>query len=261
MFDFKTRKECNALWEMSVVRCTNCNRLGTFDLFPIDRRARRGVRGICKWCSSAKCSEWHRNNAESVASRNRRRREESRAEINRRERELREKNRDHVRALERERYWRNPDKHRKKCRAYHEENKEKISERCRSYNRDNSDYVRALWREKKRRQARCPKFRLNDRLRSLLRHSLKSGKMGKTTKEIVDYSIDELKAHLERQFLPGMGWHNMGDWHIDHIVPLAEFGKMNPDDGLLRVAWGLPNLRPIWAKENQRKGDRRLFLV
>jgi hypothetical protein len=70
-----------------------------------------------------------------------------------------------------------------------------------------------------------------------------------------------LAAHLEKQFLKGMTWQNIGEWHVDHIVPLASFMISGPDDPALRVAWGLPNLRPLWAKDNLRKNKHRTHLL
>lgn len=75
------------------------------------------------------------------------------------------------------------------------------------------------------------------------------------------WTIAELRAHLERQFTKGMGWHNMGEWHIDHIVPISVFAISGPGDPEIRRAWALPNLRPLWAGENIKKNDKRLFLL
>jgi hypothetical protein len=71
------------------------------------------------------------------------------------------------------------------------------------------------------------------------------------------YSVCEFVAHIERQFLPGMGWHNMRDWQIDHIVPVSE-AKTERDVVALNQ---LPNLRPMWAKENNAKKARRVSLL
>jgi hypothetical protein len=47
--------------------------------------------------------------------------------------------------------------------------------------------------------------------------------------------------------------------HIDHIVPLSSFDVDNP--GELKAAWALSNLRPMWAKDNVEKADRRETLL
>ena len=78
---------------------------------------------------------------------------------------------------------------------------------------------------------------------------------------MVGYSVADLAQHLERQFLPGMSWENMDQWHIDHIVPLAEFKASSPDSPAFKAAWALSNLRPLWAKDNMKKGARRESLL
>ncbi len=60
-----------------------------------------------------------------------------------------------------------------------------------------------------------------------------------------------LKAHIEKQFVRGMGWHNMSKWHIDHIVPLA---SARNEKELMMLAH-FSNLRPLWVEENLKKGD------
>ena len=58
-----------------------------------------------------------------------------------------------------------------------------------------------------------------------------------------------------------MGWHNMGEWHIDHIVPVSSFTITSADDADFKACWALTNLRPMWADENRSKGDKRLTLL
>jgi hypothetical protein len=99
------------------------------------------------------------------------------------------------------------------------------------------------------------------RMSSAVRYSLRGG--GKESKwlTLVGYTVEELKNHLERQFLRGMGWDNMPKWHIDHIVPLVSFSFQSEDDPEFKAAWALTNLRPVWAKENVRKQARREHLL
>ena len=76
------------------------------------------------------------------------------------------------------------------------------------------------------------------------------------------YTIDDLRQHLERQFVRGMSWENMGSgWHIDHIVPLSSFSFSSVTCPEFRAAWALSNLRPLWATENMSKGARRTHLL
>ena len=70
---------------------------------------------------------------------------------------------------------------------------------------------------------------------------------------LVGYSVAELRAHLESQFDVRMTWANYGAyWHVDHIIPVAKFCL--PEQ--IRECWALSTLRPLEARENQRKGAR-----
>jgi 5-methylcytosine-specific restriction endonuclease McrA len=80
------------------------------------------------------------------------------------------------------------------------------------------------------------------------------------------FPAEEVMAHLERQFLPGMTWANYGSyWHIDHIVPVSAFrlaneaGEIDWDEA--RRCWALTNLRPLSARANSKKGGTRLHLL
>lgn len=102
---------------------------------------------------------------------------------------------------------------------------------------------------------------LNNRMSVALNRGLKTGKDGATWSALVGYTADELRRHLERQFLPKMSWANTNIWHIDHIIPLASFSFTSPDDPEFKAAWSLANLRPLWALKNMSKGAKREFLL
>lgn len=108
--------------------------------------------------------------------------------------------------------------------------------------------------------ARCmhnPKKHLNLVIRTSLRQCLRGEKKRRRSFDLVGYSVDQLKNHLENQFAPGMTWENYGsEWHIDHIVPLSAFNFSTAEDPDFKRAWALSNLRPLWAMENLRKGAR-----
>ena len=60
-------------------------------------------------------------------------------------------------------------------------------------------------------------------------------------------------ARFEKEFAknPGMGWHNYGAWHMDHIKPLGSF-PLNTKANR-KLANHYSNLRPIWATANMKK--------
>jgi len=95
----------------------------------------------------------------------------------------------------------------------------------------------------------------------MMHRALGKKKEGRSWREFVDYSLEELMQHLERQLLPGMTWGNQGEWHIDHIIPQSSFRFSSPDDPEFKACWALSNLRPMWAKENIQKNARRMYLL
>lgn len=108
-----------------------------------------------------------------------------------------------------------------------------------------------LRRTKERRKV-DPLFKLANDLRHRTYMSLASMSWRKTSKfkDYIGCTLDELKAHLEKQFQPGMTWANQGEWHIDHIKPLATAASEKELYSLCHYS----NLQPLWAIDNLRKG-------
>ncbi len=93
-------------------------------------------------------------------------------------------------------------------------------------------------------------YNLRKRLQKALKGNFKSG----SAVEDLGCSISELKLYLENQFEPDMSWDNYGEWHIDHIHPLSGFDLSDPEQ--IRKACHYMNLQPLWARDNQSKGDK-----
>jgi hypothetical protein len=74
----------------------------------------------------------------------------------------------------------------------------------------------------------------------------------------LSYSMEELKAHLESKFQPGMTWDNYGSngWEIDHIAPDSSFKYSSMQDETFIKCWSLENLQPLWAKDNRKKYNK-----
>lgn len=209
-------------------QCSSCRESKPVGEFYRAARNKDGLQCYCKGCITARNSAWRLANPE-----------KSRAHVN----ECAAKNREKRREAGRARYANNLDELRKRARESAARRKPKIAA-----------YVR-------NRRASDPVVALRGRLSGQLRYCLSTGKGGKTTEALLGYTIEELRAHLERQFLKGMSWENMGAWHVDHIVPLASFTITDSSDPELRRAWALPNLRPLWADDNVRKGAKRVSLL
>ena len=80
-----------------------------------------------------------------------------------------------------------------------------------------------------------------------------TGKSYKTN-ELLGCSYAEARQWIEAKFKRGMGWHNTGEWEIDHVIPIAAFDLSNPAH-IARVNH-YSNLQPLWKEENRAKSDR-----
>jgi len=98
-----------------------------------------------------------------------------------------------------------------------------------------------------------PSYRLSRNISKAIWECLKNNKAGKSWKKFVDFTIDELKIHLESKFKEGMTWDNYGSyWHIDHIKPLSWFDLKNE----MSKAWSISNLQPLTSFENLSKNNK-----
>ena len=97
----------------------------------------------------------------------------------------------------------------------------------------------------------CMKANLVARLKQRLINKNK-----KSTFDILYYTVDELKIHLESKFQPGMTWDNYGEWEIDHVTPDSWFEYNSFEDKGFQESWALENLQPLWKHDNCRKGNK-----
>ena len=97
-----------------------------------------------------------------------------------------------------------------------------------------------------------PNFALSRALRRRLYMALRNNAKSGSAVSDLGCSIDFLRQYLEGQFEDGMSWGNHGEWHIDHIEPLASFDLT--DANQIKEACHYTNLQPLWAEENLMKG-------
>jgi hypothetical protein len=89
----------------------------------------------------------------------------------------------------------------------------------------------------------------------------------------LDYTIEDLRRHLESKFESWMNWDNYGRkpgiecWEIDHIVPInarsnngeyvwSRSDLSDPQSSGFKRLWALENLQPMSAKENNSKNNK-----
>jgi hypothetical protein len=143
-------------------------------------------------------------------------------------------------------------------KKYDQKNREKIKEYSREYRIKNKDRIN---KENKKyvckKRQRDPAFMLACRLRSRIWAVLNiDQKTGSAVRDL-GCSIDELKERFESLFYDRedgtpMTWDNQGEWHIDHIKPLASFDLTDREQFL--EACHYSNLQPLWAEDNLKKG-------
>ena len=123
-----------------------------------------------------------------------------------------------------------------------------------------SHYCRANRTAKKR--AAWDNFYDNNQLRCVVSRAItqklkrKGGSKEGSILKNLDYSIDELKEHLESKFTDGMTWDNYGKWHIDHKIPDSYYSYDKMNDEQFKLSWKLENLQPMWAPDNHRKYNK-----
>jgi len=149
----------------------------------------------------------------------------------------------------------------KECRRpivkkWQSENRGKCNKTAKKWRERNPERQKAILKRSNLKMFSTLKGRLRHNISNLIWLSLRGNKGNRHWEELVGYTIDQLKQHLEKQFIQGMSWENYGKWHIDHRIPVAVFNFEKPEDIDFKRCWKLRNLRPLWALENSRKQDK-----
>lgn len=123
------------------------------------------------------------------------------------------------------------------------------------YREDNKENIRNYFKKRRNNE---PIFRFKNNIRRLILHSFKRGKKNfkkiDKTEVILGCKIEEFIDYISKKFTEEMTFENHGEWHIDHIIPLAT-AKTEEDVILLNH---YTNLQPLWAKDNLSKGSKIL---
>lgn len=153
--------------------------------------------------------------------------------------------------IARDRRFDDPNPSRIASLAYRNKNIEKARASKRLWSKDNVDYENAYRRDKYRKS---PEYKMQILCRQLTRRMFKSTGIKKCykTSEILGYTSEQLKSHIESKFKPGMTWDNYGEWHVDHLRPISLAKSVY--DGIILSQ--LDNLQPLWAMDNLIKGNK-----
>lgn len=236
-----------------------------------------GLRGWCKECTNKATSQWQKNNPAKMRAKRKRfyeKHKEETAETSRvRTREWYLKNKEKAlasskkwaannreRVNESKRKWKlnNLDIVRISNKKYRAKNKDHRVKYNREWRAMNIEKARESGRKSAAKRLKNTKWKLSSNISREIRASIKgNAKCERHWETLVNFTIDQLKAHIEKLFKPGMNWENYGTaWHIDHKIPVAVHNFERPEDIDFRLCWSLKNLQPMEKLKNISKGAK-----
>jgi len=243
--------------------CSKCEATKPLDDFITEKRNKTGKGSLCKSCKSEQDRAYREKNKKRLSEQKAKYYAENKEKILTQMKEHRETNKDKIRERKRKYRERNKEIRKARAREYYLKNRERIKAKANQYYADNKEAVIQRNNEyEKRRRQEDPTFRLKLNVRGAVYKALKrenGGKKGSTTLDSLDYTIDELKEHLEAQFDQHMTWDNYGSyWHLDHILPQSLYPYDSLQHPNFKKMWALNNLQPLEAIENIKKGAKIL---
>lgn len=189
----------------------------------------------------------------------------------------REKYKNKLNAYNKSYYMCNQDNILKQKKEYGVRKKEQISTQKRKHRQNNKQ---KLNKKKNKYEAikkeTDPSFKLRKLVSSSIRNLLKLNNYSKNGNSIIkylQYSILDMKIHIESLFELWMNWQNHGNydsktwndndqstwtWQLDHIIPQSLLPYASMEDDNFKRCWSLDNLRPYGAKQNCLDGANKI---
>lgn len=221
--------------------CTQCLQEKLLIEFPVAKKGKDGIRAACKKCTNDNKRKYYYNNKERVAGWNSR-------SVNKRIEKCKEY---------RKRYYQeHKEKYRLMGKIRYAKFSEKIKENVKRWRKNNHEKEVLYSRRKGIKKRQDPIKKLNANISYGIWLSLNGAKKNRHWEDLVGYTIQDLKIHLEKLFSAGMTWNNYGEWHIDHKIPKSVFIFESADDIGFKKCWDLKNLQPLWALDNIKKGNK-----
>jgi hypothetical protein len=226
-------------------KCSNCKKIKELRDFFKNKSSKDGYSSRCKECASLywlkpkekiendykRCTKCKKIKHIDFYTKKKTLKSGLRSSCKECDKKYREQNKDNFKIYRKDYLIQNSEKIKKQRSEYFLKNKEKIYFKKKEYKKKNTHIF--AWK-------------------SVLRNTLKrmgSKKEGHTI-DILGYSAEELKKHLELKFTDGMNWNNYGQWHIDHNYPVSKFDRNTP----VSIVCALENLKPMWATDREING-------
>lgn len=250
--------------------CTRCKETKLFEYFTKDKNAKDGFAIYCKPCRSAMRKEAYPRYRDKAVAKSKEYREAHPEKVASAKKRCYEAKKDEYADKSKKRYIQNKKGILARCCKYRAANRDRIRARDRAYKKSNREVLNKKQLEYQKREAErlneysreyVKKRRKTDKLYALKinmrgRFKFELAKRGETkwlkANEYLGCSWVELRDYLEAQFTDDMSWNNYGEWHVDHIVPLATAENKEQLVELCHYT----NLRPLWAFDNISKGAK-----
>ena len=272
--------------------CNSCKIEKPLDDFHKDKKGKYGVSGDCKECRKEYVKKYRQKNKEQITEYrkkyyqenkeyhkkyykdNKEKLKETTKKYYQKNKEQRKKtikkyhkdNKEQIREYQKKWHQENKEKLKENAKKYYQENKEQIKETAKKWHQENKEQrkeYKKKWRQENKGQIReylknrrktNPLFKLSCNLRQRTSNAFRSKGYSKNTKtqKMLGVDWEVCKAHIERQFTKGMNWDNYGEWHVDHIIPLASATT----EKRLKELCHYTNLQPLWASDNLSKSDK-----
>lgn len=172
--------------------------------------------------------------------------ENNRERIKQLRKDYRQQNLEQILEYQRKHYWQNREKYLEYKRKEREEKGEEIKARQRIWYANNKERLAELRNN--------PNYKINHAISLGIYYSLKENKLEQHWEDLVPYTLQELKEHLESQFDENMTWDNYGSyWEVDHIIPKSLFNFTSYEDREFKICWSLMNLRPLEKIANRSR--------
>jgi hypothetical protein len=234
--------------------CSKCKIEYLIDNFHL-RTPNGNYRSHCKFCYRENRNNRYKLNFEQEKIKTKLYRDNNRDILSQRKKKLYKKNKNKILISQKKYREENPEKVKQTQNKYKEKNKDILLLKSREWRKNNPKYASD-------RKKNDPIFKIAVNMRSRLRIFMKKNSEIKKTNKTFEYvgcSPEQLKEHIEKQFVNGMNWENysLHGWHIDHIIPLS---SAKTDEDVYKLCH-YTNLQPLWAKDNISKGSKIQHLI
>jgi len=232
--------------------CSKCGIEKELSEFPNCKSTKDGLKSYCKECKKEIGKKYRLNNKEKISKQKIIYRLNNIEKVQQSIKKWQENNKEKISKAANVYYHKNKEKIRKYNKEYRLKNKEILNKKDRlrgkriRLKRSVKDKEKINKHQRKYRKNRKEidtlfKMTCNLRTRTCIAFKSKSWSKNNTTQKILGCDFETAHKHLEKQFTKGMNWNNYGEWHIDHIIPLA---SAKPEEELIKLCH-YRNLQPL----------------